>query len=130
VSVFQLAGLASTSLLALALVWSVARGRTRLRTALPWIALWSLTGAAFAWPEATAIAARKLGVRRGADLISYVAILGTLAGFFLMSIRLRQLNRHITILVRELALFEARHEQQEAPESEDARGGPPPELPV
>ena len=45
-----------------------------------------------------------LGVRRGADLISYIAILGTLAGFFLMSHRIRQLNRHVTVLVRQTAL--------------------------
>lgn len=104
---FQLVGTGFSAALVGALVWCVVSGKVRLRTALPWILIWSVASFCIAWPETTAILARRIGVQRGADLVSYVAILGTLVGFFVMSIRVRHLNRCITLLVRELALSEA-----------------------
>ena len=108
-SLFQLAGLGLSLTICGLFAWGVARGRSRPRTALPWTVLWAAAAVAFAWPESTAIVARRLGVDRGADLISYVSVLAMLAGFFWVSVRLRNLNREITLLVRQLALSNAQH---------------------
>jgi hypothetical protein len=82
----------------------VVRRRVRLRTAAPWIAIWGLVAAALVFPESASIVARRIGVTRGADLVSYVGVIGSLAGFLWVSVRLRQQNRAITLLVRDLAL--------------------------
>jgi hypothetical protein len=106
-SLFQTAGLVLSLAIALLLALAFARGRARLRAVLPWVALWLTSAAAFTWPESTGIVARRLGVDRGADLISYLAVLGMLVGFLWVSVRLRGLSRQITLLVRALALAEA-----------------------
>jgi len=109
-SAFQIVGLGLALAVVAVLAWSVLRRGTHWRTALPWAVLWTATGLAFAWPESIAHVARGLGVRRGADLVSYVAVLGTLVGFFWFWLRLRHMNRHITLLVRQVALEEAARE--------------------
>jgi hypothetical protein len=107
VSLFQTAGLVLSLAIAWLLAHAVVRGRARLRAALPWMALWLAAAVAFAWPESTGIVARRLGVDRGADLISYLSVLAMLLGFLWVSVRLRGLNRQITLVVRALALAEA-----------------------
>jgi hypothetical protein len=111
-SLFQVGGLGLSLVVALLLVLAVVRRRARLRTALPWIVLWAASAAAFTWPESTGVLARKLGVDRGADLISYLSVLAMLAGFLWVSLRLRSLRRQITLLVRQLALSEARSQDE------------------
>jgi len=122
-SPFQLAGLTLSLGVSSLLLASALRGRIRLRGALPWIGLWCASAVAFAWPDATGVVARKLGVDRGADLISYLSVLAMLAGFFLVSLRLRGLNRQITLLVRQLAISDAER-NLEATREEPLPAGP------
>jgi hypothetical protein len=60
------------------------------------------------WPDATTDIARRVGIQRGADLILYCTTIGMMIGFVMIYIRLRRLRRHLTLLVRELAILEAR----------------------
>jgi hypothetical protein len=117
----------STAMLAglLALLAGVGRGTVRRREG----ALWGLVLAAgllaVLWPNSTSRVARLLGVGRGADLVLYLAVVAMLVGFWMIYIRLRQLRRDVTLLVRHLAL--------EAAERELTPGGaapPPPDAPA
>jgi hypothetical protein len=55
------------------------------------------------FPEITNIAANKVGVGRGADLITALAIIAILYAIFKLFIRLEKIERDITELVRKLA---------------------------
>lgn len=87
---------------------SRALSRRRLSPAMgvAWLALWMLGAAAIAWPESTARLARSVGIARGADLVSYLAILAMLIGFFVLYLRLKRIETQITLIVREMALRE------------------------
>ena len=61
-------------------------------------------------PNRTTSVARTLGIARGTDLLLYVLVLAVLQGFLLVYLRLRRVRRELTILVRKLALLEAREE--------------------
>ena len=69
-----------------------------------WMLVWIGTGLAALWPRSTMLAARALGIGRGADLIMYCSVFVTLVGFFYIYTRFRRLDRALTLLVRRLAI--------------------------
>jgi len=66
-----------------------------------------LAAVAVANPELTTKVARLIGIRRGADLISYLTTIAMLVGFVMLYARLRRLREHVTVLTRELAIARA-----------------------
>ncbi|HUO87278.1 MAG TPA: DUF2304 domain-containing protein [Thermoanaerobaculia bacterium] len=104
---FQVLGILAAAVFVALTVWRLARRRISPASAFAWVVLWSAAGLAIAFPESTAVVARFLGIQRGADLVFYCGILGTMTGFFLVYSRLRRLEREITLLTRRLALREA-----------------------
>ncbi len=112
----------SLSGLAAVLLWDL---RSLLRDAGHWrlyfarIGLWLLAIVCVYRPELTSLAARSLGIDRGADLIAYgfhFAFLGTSLYFYS---RYLQLRTTVTELVRHLAIREASWGdcQQQGPDS-------------
>lgn len=73
---------------------------------LGWFLLWAAACITIAEPEITAVAARRLGITRGADLVFYCGILGAILGFFVVLARLRRIEEDLTTLTRTLALLE------------------------
>ena len=104
---FQGIALAALTVLAALSLYSGWRGRSSRPASALWLAVWSGAALAIAWPDLTQHVARSLGIQRGADLVFYCAVLAMLGGFFVVSLRLRQLSRETTLLVRHLALREA-----------------------
>ena len=102
---FQSFGIAVVGLLIVYSVANLFRYRGRSRATYLWLVIWVLTTVALINPSLAVTAARAMGVGRGADLIFYLNVLGTLAGFFLIYMRQRKIDRQITLLVRELALI-------------------------
>jgi len=80
----------------------------RWRASLLWAILWAASGAAIVKPDLTVAVAHVLGIGRGADLVVYVSVLAMLLGFFYVYLRLRQLERNITVLTRHVAITGAR----------------------
>ena len=117
-NVFQLLG--ATLLALLSLLTAVAAFRRRLAwgPALFWIALWGAAIAAILDPQLTVVVARFLGIDRGADLVFYLGILGMMAGFFLTYVKLRRIDQNVTVVVRQLAILEARQERLEGDRGE------------
>jgi hypothetical protein len=101
-SLFQIIALAVLALFSALTVAAAARSR-RPAAAL-WLVVWIAAGAAVIVPNATTRIANLLGIERGADLVFYAAVLGGLIGFFLFFLRLRALNRQVTLLARHIAL--------------------------
>jgi len=87
----------------------------RRAASLFWVVLWLATMAAVAYPDSTTRLARTLGIYRGADLLVYSAVIAFIVGFYVVSLRLRQMSREITVLTREVALLEAERKKDSPP---------------
>lgn len=103
---FQIVGLSLVASFSMGAAFRLTRGRQRLSSA-GWLCLWLAAGVALYEPNLTRDVAQVVGIRRGADLISYLTTLSLLAVVFFMSIRLRRFEAYITQLTRELALTRA-----------------------
>jgi len=86
----------------------------RFLASLAWTVLWIAGLIAVINPNETTEIAKLVGIRRGADLLMYSSVLGFGVGFYVVSVRLRQMSREITLLTRELALLEAERKTAES----------------
>ncbi|MAG29466.1 MAG: hypothetical protein CL908_01075 [Deltaproteobacteria bacterium] len=114
---FQVIGLSVAALFLILNVRSFTHSPQTRGTSLAWIAISCLGAYAIVDPNSTTRFASMLGVRRGADLLLYSTVLCSMAAFFFLCVRLRQLERSITCVVRRLAI-----DQAETPESIGAEG--------
>jgi len=118
-NLFQVIALIVVVFLLVITVVSVIRGRATRREGVLWILVWLAAGVAFAKPEITTKIAHLLGIRRGADLVLYCAVVVMLVGFLMIYVRMRRLQRELTLIVRHLAIRDARMmstmEGQESP---------------
>jgi hypothetical protein len=101
---FQYLVLALLLVLCFATLRAAVRGGVRKRIAGFWLLIWIGTGVGVLWPRSTLLAARALGIGRGADLVLYCSVFATLTGFFYIYTRFRRLDRSLTVLVRQLAV--------------------------
>jgi hypothetical protein len=95
------------TLLALVTLRAGMRGGIRKRVAAFWMLVWVGAGIGALWPRSTVLAARALGIGRGADLVLYCSVFAMLAGFFYIYTRFRRLDRSLTLLVRQIAIENA-----------------------
>lgn len=105
---FQVLAISGLAVVAILTIRSVSRKRISPAAGVFWLTLWISGAIAIGWPAITVDVARRLGIARGADLVSYLSILAMLVGFFWMNLRLRRMESQITTVVRELALRDAR----------------------
>ncbi|MFH0874116.1 MAG: DUF2304 domain-containing protein [Candidatus Komeilibacteria bacterium] len=93
------------TLLALVAIWRRRRVvRISLGLAWIWTIIWLAVAVVFWWPELTNRLADLLHIGRGADVVTYGAIIVLLYAVFRLFVRLDSLDRSITTLTRELAL--------------------------
>jgi hypothetical protein len=72
------------------------------------LALWIGAAVAIYRPELVSIVANKLGIQRGADLVSYAVALAFLGMSFYFYSRYTLLQQQLTSLVRHIALQDAK----------------------
>ena len=72
-----------------------------------WLVLWMGAATVIVFPDSTGMAARLFGLGRGVDLVLYVSIILILYLLFKVYVRLEQVDREITQIVRALALRES-----------------------
>lgn len=116
---FQWISLAS---IAVILVIEVFYGFRRTQRRLAWLircAIWVAAAIAIAQPDLTSRIALLVGIQRGADLVSYLAILAFLWVAFQGYSRYVRMEQQITVLVRRLATLEA----QQAADATQADAG-------
>lgn len=82
------------------------------------LAVWVLAIAAVGDPALLTRLANLLGVQRGADLVLYVLAFAFVAATFYLYGRYTQLQRQLTLVVRHLAIGQARQAAGEAPPPE------------
>ena len=105
-TVFQIVAVVILGALALLTLANMVRNRRAV--GVVWLAVWAGAAAAIIEPRLTTWVAHFLGIERGADLVFYTAVLGGLLGFFFVYLKLRSLNRQITLLARNVAIANAR----------------------
>ncbi|MCB0324188.1 MAG: DUF2304 domain-containing protein [Bdellovibrionales bacterium] len=106
-SLFQIGGFAFLGALCFWVGRGIRVGRIPRYAAAVWLLLCVIAAVLIADPRLTVLAARALGIGRGADLVFYSAILGSLFGSFLFYVRIRRIENKLTGIVRELAIREA-----------------------
>ena len=107
-NLFQLLSISLALLLALMISVALLTRRVARLPGVFWLLVWLSAAAAIVVPDMTSVVARFLGIRRGADLVLYCAILGGMVGFFLMYVRQRRLEASLTELVRHMAISDPR----------------------
>ena len=104
---FQLIAVPLCVLLAGRSLYRFFRGDRHRWGALVGMVLWSLATVAILMPELTTIAAVKLGIGRGTDLLVYLSAIGFLLAFFYFYQKCRRLESDLTQVVRNLAIDDA-----------------------
>lgn len=138
-NLFQTLALIVVGVLFLVTLMAIRRGWASRREGAIWVLVWIVAGVAIVWPDGTTVIARKLGIRRGADLLLYCAVVAMMTGFLMVYVRLRRIRREMTLLVRQLAIRDAvitpplelpddtpTANNQEEPRTASEPGKPPP----
>jgi hypothetical protein len=112
---FQLLALPFIAVMLAVSIRNLFKVPSRITVALFWVVLWLATLFAVMYPDSTTRFARAFGIYRGADLLVYSAVLAFIVGFYVVSLRLRQMSREITVLTRELALLDAERKNDRPP---------------
>ncbi len=107
-SVFQFIGLTVFGLLAAINLRNLLNGRAALPVSAAWLILTCAGAGMLLAPDESTRVARALGIRRGADLLLYTSVLSGLVITFLIYTRMLATDRQITLIVRELAIGNAR----------------------
>ncbi len=79
-----------------------------LREFVEWFLLWLMAAVVVLVPEAASYLAFQVGVGRGSDLVTYLALLLVFYLIFKLFLRLEKFERQLTAIVRELTLKDAR----------------------
>ncbi len=96
-------------LFALVTIWRrQGQGKLTRIPAVLWTLFWIVVGIVVLRPEFTTLLAHLVGVGRGVDLVTYLALLLVFYLLLRLFTRLEGLERDITGLVREIALERAR----------------------
>lgn len=83
------------------------QGRIGTLTFLLWFFLWVGAAVVILFPNSTVGVAHFLGIGRGADLVLYLGAILILYLIFRVFVRLEQMDRNMTKIVRTLALRDA-----------------------
>jgi hypothetical protein len=103
--------LLSTILFSCAILAFVHRNRARGATLV--ITVGAIIGIIFVWnQEVTNTLARQVGIGRGADLILYLFVSISFGVSTILYLRVVELQEHVTILTREIALINASSENR------------------
>lgn len=84
--------------------WRFKRGDLSGKRLLVWLIFWWLAILVIIWPNLTVLIANYLGIGRGADLIIYLSLIIIFYLLFRLLIRIENLEKNLTKLVREKAL--------------------------
>ena len=114
---FQAFLLISLALLLLLIGFALKKGRIGRGTAFIWTIVCIAATLATLAPNVTTSIANTVGIHRGTDLLLYVMVLVMGFGFFSMYLRLRQVRREFTVLIRKIAIAEAgpNHDENNKP---------------
>lgn len=80
------------------------KGSLGTRGALFWILFWLSVAGAVMWPNSVQMIARSFGIGRGSDFVLYISVITLFFLVFRLHIKIENMNRDVTRVVREKAL--------------------------
>lgn len=110
---FQLLALPLLIALLISTLTALRRGAIPQGVGAAWLLLWLSGAVLIARPDLSSAVASWAGIGRGVDLVVYLAVLVLFVIVLRLVLRQRQLERELTLMVRELALLEARLERRD-----------------
>ena len=78
-----------------------------------WASIWVMMAILILVPELSSLFAEFLGIGRGMDLVIYVAIIVIFYLLFRLYVKVEQLEREVTLTVREIALRDLEEKNRE-----------------
>lgn len=75
-----------------------------IRGTLFWILFWVGVSFVVMWPQSVQMIARSFGIGRGSDFVLYVSVITLFFLVFRLHIKIENMNRDVTRVVREKAL--------------------------
>lgn len=105
---YQIIAVSILGLLLLISLTAMFRGWATRREGAAWSAIFLAAIVATIRPQITQDIANALDIDRGADLVFYCGVLVMMVGFWMTYLRMRRLRRDVTLLVRHIAILEAR----------------------
>jgi hypothetical protein len=101
------------ALFAIARTWRQFRkGKLTLMVFFVWVLFWLIVGVVVVLPQTTDTLARFVGVGRGVDAIMYVSIIALFYAVFRLLVRIEEVEREITKLVRVLGVEKAQKDEK------------------
>jgi hypothetical protein len=119
-TLFQVIVLAILGVLFFGIVVAGLRGWSTRKESFLWGFLCFAAAIATLRPKWTTELANQLAIDRGADLVTYIAIIMMMIGFWMTYMRLRHIRRELTSLVRHIAILEAHESNASDSTSADA----------
>lgn len=87
-------------------IWQFRKGALTILWLFFWILFWFAAGTVAVLPQTTDILAQFVGVGRGADLIIYLSLIALFYLVFRVYVKIEDVGREVTELVRKIALEE------------------------
>jgi len=78
-----------------------------------WLSFWVIVAIATLSPKTADLVAKFLGVERGSNLAVYISIIALFYLFFRIMVKIDQIDRNITKIVREIAVPAGTREKRE-----------------
>ena len=103
---FQYIGVVTLAALLVLTIILISTKKVGRISGLIWLMIWTCGIIALVQPDVTTLIANIVGIHRGADLLLYVVVIIMTIGFFSMYLRLRQLRREFTLLIRRISIMD------------------------
>jgi len=93
-------------------LWQFRKGALTIAMLAFWVLFWIIAGIVAVLPQTTDVVARFVGVGRGADMVIYLSLIILFLLVFRMFVRIEDVEREITRLVRSNALKDLDKEEK------------------
>ena len=103
---FQYIGVTTVAALLVVTIILISTKKVGRISGLIWLMVWSCGIIALMQPDITTLIANIVGIHRGADLLLYIVVIIMTIGFFSMYLRLRQLRKEFTLLIRRISIMD------------------------
>lgn len=92
--------------------WQFRKGTLTIAWLMLWVLFWIVAGVVAVLPQTTDVLARVVGVGRGADAVIYLSLIALFYIVFRVYVKIEDVEREITRLVRKLAVDEIDEEEK------------------
>lgn len=94
-------------------IWQLRDNKISGESAIFWLFIWTLTILIVVFPRTMSYMATLTGVGRGVDVVVYVAIITLFYLIYRIYIKIENIERELTLIVREIAISKREKKERE-----------------